>query len=78
MKMDLATILPWFQILLSVVIVMLVLLQSSAEGGLGGAFGDTGGGRHTKRGSEKILFNATVITSILFGISAITTLVLAS
>lgn len=45
-------------------LICLILLQSS-KGGLGGGMG---GGEfyRTKRGAEKIVFNATVIAAILF------------
>jgi protein translocase SecG subunit len=59
---------PWIQIILSVVLIGLVLLQrSGAE--LGGAFGggDAGGGTlYTRRGFEKILFYATIAGGFLF------------
>ena len=59
---------PWIQIILSVVLIGLVLLQrSGAE--LGGAFGggDAGGGTlYTRRGFEKILFYATIGGSVIF------------
>lgn len=66
------TLLPYIQIVLSVLMVILILLQRSAAG-LGGAFGGDGfsSGHHTRRGSEKILFNTTVIVSILFGLSVV-------
>jgi protein translocase SecG subunit len=66
------TLLPYAQIILSVLLVILILLQRSAAG-LGGAFGGDGfsSGHHTRRGSEKIMFNATVVVSILFGISVL-------
>lgn len=75
--MTLITIIPWIQIVLSVVMVVLILLQSS-EGGLGGAFGgDSGGGSyHTKRGLERTLFIATIIVGVLFGLLAIVSLLL--
>ena len=59
---------PWIQIILSVSMIGLVLLQrSGAE--LGGAFGggDAGGGTlYTRRGFEKVLFYATIIGGIAF------------
>jgi len=59
--------LPWIQIILSVVLIGLILLQrSGAE--LGGAFGggDTGGTLYTRRGFEKVLFFATIVCALLF------------
>lgn len=60
--------LPWIQIILSVVLIGLILLQrSGAE--LGGAFGggDVGGGAaYTRRGFERIFFIATIVCGALF------------
>lgn len=63
----LATILPYVQIILSVLLVISVLLQQN-EAGLGAAFGGGGGDTitRTRRGLEKTLFNATIIIAILF------------
>jgi len=57
------------QIILSVALVTLILLQSS-KGGLGSAFG---GGEfyRTKRGAERVVFIATVVTAVLFLASSI-------
>jgi protein translocase SecG subunit len=64
----LALALPWIQIIVSVLLAGLILLQrSGAE--LGGAFGgaDTGGGAaYSRRGFEKILFTATIVFGLLF------------
>ena len=55
------------QIILSVAIIALILLQerSAGIGGLLGG-GDTGGVYQTRRGMEKIIFRATIILSIIF------------
>lgn len=76
--MDLATLLPWIQIVVSFVLVALVLMSQS-DAGLGGAFGgsDGSGGHRTKRGLEKTVFYATIFAGILFGILAIISLFLA-
>lgn len=67
----LAEILPYIQIFLSVVLIAGILLQQSAAG-LGGAFGDNfAAGFHTRRGAEKLFFYITVVTAILFFLSAI-------
>jgi len=77
--MELVTILPWIQIIVSILLIVLILLQKS-EGGLGGAFGGGDGGspQYQKRGAEKILFNATIILAIIFGILAIVSLLINS
>jgi len=63
-------ILPWVQIILSVLLVATILLQQSGAG-IGGAFGGAeSAGFHTRRGFEKVLFHATIVLSVLFGLSA--------
>ncbi len=66
----LAGILPWLQIILSVILVAGVLLQQTGAG-VGGAFGggDTGSINHTRRGAEKMLFRLTIVVGILFVLS---------
>ncbi|MEK7577600.1 MAG: preprotein translocase subunit SecG [Patescibacteria group bacterium] len=51
-------------LIVTTTLIGLILLQSS-KGGLGGGMG---GGEfyRTKRGAEKIVFNATVVTAVLF------------
>ena len=70
-------ILPYIQIVLSVFLIVVVLLQQS-EAGLGAAFGGSGdaGFKHTRRGFEKILFNFTIVIGILFALSAFVALLL--
>ena len=64
-------ILPWLQIILSIILILSILMQRSAAG-VGGALGggDGGGMHHTKRGFEKILFYITIVIAILFALSA--------
>lgn len=72
----LVTILPWSQIILSIILVASILLQQTGAG-VGGAFG--GGDdsiRYTRRGMEKVLFYTTIIVAILFALSAIVILIL--
>ncbi|MEX2013748.1 MAG: preprotein translocase subunit SecG [Parcubacteria group bacterium] len=72
-----AQILPYIQILLSLLLIAGVLLQRS-EGGLGATFGggDTVGGRFMRRGLEKLTFNATLTVAVLFTLSAFASLFL--
>jgi len=72
-----AQILPYIQIILSLLLIAGVLLQRS-EASLGSAFGGDGstGGRFMRRGMEKILFNSTVVIAILFALSAFASLLL--
>ncbi|MFZ5845683.1 MAG: preprotein translocase subunit SecG [Patescibacteria group bacterium] len=63
------TFLVIIQIVFAVVLISLILLQSS-KGGLGSAFG---GGEfyRTRRGAEKIVFWATVATAGIFLITSV-------
>jgi protein translocase SecG subunit len=77
-NMSIAGIIPYVQILLSLLLIGGVLLQQS-EAGLGGAFGGGDGfssGHHTKRGAEKALFVATIIVAILFAGTAFSLLLI--
>ncbi|MDO8620219.1 MAG: preprotein translocase subunit SecG [bacterium] len=72
---SLISVLPYIQIGLSVLLIVVILLQQSAAG-LGGAFGDNfSSGFHTKRGFEKTLFNASIVIAVLFVISALLALI---
>lgn len=64
-----ATILSIIQIILAVILIASILLQKSSAGigALGG--GDSvDAGYHTRRGFEKMLFNATVVFAVLFAV----------
>ncbi len=79
MEMEiLETLLPYIQIGLSGLLVTAILMQRS-EAGLGGAFGGSdvpSSSFHTKRGAEKVLFNATIVLAILFALSAFAALLI--
>jgi len=62
------------QIVISVLLVMVVLLQVKG-GGIGGIFGQADTVYRTKRGVEKWLFWATIVLAALFVIMAIVTLI---
>ncbi|MCK5022195.1 MAG: preprotein translocase subunit SecG [Candidatus Pacebacteria bacterium] len=73
---NLSNLLPYIQIILSILLIAVILLQQS-DSGLGGAFGgDDFQGEHTKRGSEKVLFRITIILGILFIISTFLALII--
>ena len=61
------------QIVLSIALILVVLLQVKG-GGLGGIFGQPDTVYRTKRGMEKTLFQFTIALVILFIIVAILTL----
>ncbi|MCH8748466.1 preprotein translocase subunit SecG [Patescibacteria group bacterium] len=52
-------------IIVSIGLVGSILLQSRSAG-LGGAFGGSSDGFHVRRGSEKRIFQISVVLSILF------------
>jgi len=70
-------ILPYIQILLSILLIIGVLLQRS-EASLGSAFGGDSatGGRSTRRGFEKLLFKSTLVVAALFALTAFASLLL--
>jgi protein translocase SecG subunit len=64
--------LPYIQIVLSVVLVALILIQHSDES-LGSAFGGSGseGQFRTRRGAELFIFRTTIVVALLFVAAAI-------
>ena len=72
-----AKILPYAQIILSVILVTAILLQQSAAG-LGGALGggSTESFHHTRRGFEKFLFYLSLVCGILFAFFALLSIII--
>lgn len=64
---SITSVLPYIQIAVSIILIILVLMQRS-DADLGSAFGSDGMGstRYTRRGMEKLLFNATIVVGVLF------------
>jgi len=59
-------LIPILQVIISVIIVVLILLQERSAG-LSGIFGGEGGGFYqTRRGLEKIIFVSTIILLAAF------------
>jgi preprotein translocase subunit SecG len=56
------------QIVLSIALIAVILVQSKGAGGLGGLFGggDSGGIYKTRRGVERTLFQVTIGLGIVF------------
>lgn len=69
------SILPVAQIVLAILLIAAILLQARGSS-VGGAFGggDAGTTFYTRRGGEKMLFNATFVLSVLFAGVAFMTL----
>lgn len=74
--MSIHAILPYIQIVLSLLLIGGVLLQRS-EAGLGSAFGGDSfsSGNYERRGAEKFIFRLTIIVAILFAVSAFLALI---
>ena len=75
--MTLGGILPYIQIVLSVLVVICVLLQQTSAS-MGGAFGgdNFSAAYHTRRGSEKYLFIATIVIGTALALSALLALII--
>lgn len=69
--------LKYAMILVSIVLIVVILLQSRGAG-LGGLSGGDygGGGYHVRRGVERLLFNVTIGLSVVFFALAILNVVL--
>jgi protein translocase SecG subunit len=67
-----ANILPYIQIILSIILIAAILLQQS-DAGVGGVLGggDSGGLYHTRRGFEKFLFIFTIVIAVLLTVSSL-------
>jgi protein translocase SecG subunit len=72
-----AQILPYAQIILSVILVTAILLQQSGAG-TGGALGGSSveGIHHTRRGFEKFLFYLSIVCGILFALFALLSIII--
>lgn len=74
MLQTILNILPYIQIALSVVLIILILLQPT-DADAGGSFG---GGAvstwHTRRGAEKVIYIATIVVAIVFVASVLLSL----
>ncbi len=75
--MTLAGVLPFIQIVLSVLLIASILLQQTGAS-VGGAFGgdNFSAAYHTRRGTERTLFYASIIIGVLFALSAFAALLI--
>lgn len=70
---SLVAILPYIEIVLSILLIVAILIQRS-QAGVGGSFGGSdnfAAGFHTRRGFEQKLFYFTIVIGILFAISSL-------
>lgn len=58
------------QIVISILLIIVVLMQQKGSG-LGSAFGGDSAVYRTKRGAEKFIFRITILLSVLFLASAL-------
>lgn len=76
--MDWKVVLNVIEVILSVVLVVMILLQQSGSG-LGSLFGGGGGESYrTKRGAEKIFYNITIISIVLFVVNGLAIAILSA
>jgi len=55
------------EIIISITLILVVLIQASGSGGLGGIFGGAeSSGFRTRRGIEQTLFRFTIILAVIF------------
>jgi preprotein translocase subunit SecG len=75
--MALAGVLPYIQVVLSIVVVGAVLLQQTGAS-MGGALGgdNFSAAYHTRRGMEKTLFYVTIVAGVLLAASALLALLI--
>jgi preprotein translocase subunit SecG len=64
------------QLVLSIIITLLVLIQSKGTG-LSSAFGGAGGFYRTRRGVEKLVFASTIVIGVLLVLNSLALLILA-
>ena len=65
------------QIIISLTIIALVLLQTKGAG-LGGIFGGDGGVYRTRRGIEKTLYQTTIALTVIFFLISLVSVALSS
>lgn len=70
-------VLPWFQLILSLLLVIFVLLQRSADG-IEGALGGSASNMtyFARRGAERFLFIGTMVIAILFVVTSVLPLII--
>ena len=72
-----AKIIPYAEIIVSIILITAILLQQSGAG-VGGALGGGDGGsfHHTRRGFEKFLFVLSITLGILLAVIAILAIII--
>lgn len=76
--MDWKVVLNVTEIILAIVLIVMILLQQQGSG-LGSLFGGGGGESYrTKRGAEKIFYNITIISIVLFVVNGLAIAILSA
>jgi len=70
-----SSLLFWGQIIVSILLIGVILLQQKGTG-LGASFGGSGQIYRSKRGLEKILFLATIVLAVIFSLTAVANLII--
>lgn len=65
------TFLKYFQLIVSFLLIFSILLQNKTSGFTGGASTTVNAFQSTKRGAEKVIFNATIVFAIFFVLSSL-------
>jgi preprotein translocase subunit SecG len=65
------------QIIISVALIAIILVQAKGQGGLGGIFGGDSTVYRTRRGVEKTLFSVTIGLAVAFFILSIVSVLVA-
>lgn len=65
------TLLKYFQLVISVLLITAILLQNKTSGFSAGTMTSTASIQSTKRGAEKVIYVSTIVFAVLFVLSSI-------
>lgn len=71
------TFLKYFQLIISFLLIFSILMQNKTSGFSAGSMSSSTAIQTTRRGAEKVIFNATIIFAVLFVLSSLAFLFLA-
>lgn len=71
------TFLKYFQLIVSFLLIFSIMMQNKTAGFSAGSMSSANTIQTTKRGAEKVIFNATIIFAVLFVLSSLAFLFLA-
>lgn len=75
--MQITSISPILTLVFGVILIVLILLQRPQTDSAGAFSSEGGTGTHTRRGSEKTVFQLTILVSILFVVSSLVSIIAA-